>query len=61
MKGRALGKLNQMEQKAENVLKAIELDPTVAAYYRNYGAAMYKLKKYDLAIQNHKIAIDKEP
>ena len=50
-----------MEQKAENVLKAIELDPTVAAYYRNYGAAMYKLKKYDLAIQNHKIAIDKEP
>lgn len=57
MKGRALGKLNKMEEKAENVKKAIEIDPTVPAYYRNYGAALYKLKKYNMAIDNHKIAI----
>lgn len=59
MKGRALGKLNNMEEKAENVKKAIQIDPSVPAYYRNYGAALYKLKKYHNAIENHKKAIEK--
>lgn len=46
-----------MEKKADNIQKAIQLDPQVPAYYRNYGAALYKLKKYHNAIDNHKIAI----
>jgi tetratricopeptide (TPR) repeat protein len=29
----------------------------VGAYYRNLGSALYKLKNYDAAIENHKKAI----
>lgn len=39
MKGRAQGKLGNMPEKAALTRKAIELDPNVAAYYRNLGAA----------------------
>lgn len=46
-----------MEEKANLTRRAIELDPTVPAYYRNLGAALYKLKKYEEAITQHKIAI----
>jgi hypothetical protein len=35
-----------MEEKAILTRRAIELDPNVPAYYRNLGAALYKLKKY---------------
>ena len=35
-----------MEEKVEITRKAIEIDPTVPAYYRNLGAGLYKLKKY---------------
>lgn len=44
MKGRAQGKLGNMQEKADLTRKAIEIDPNVAAYYRNLGAALYKLK-----------------
>jgi tetratricopeptide (TPR) repeat protein len=50
LKGRAEGKLGNMESKATLTKKAIELDSTVPAYYRNLGAALYKLEKYDEAI-----------
>jgi hypothetical protein len=40
---------------------AIERDPKVPAYYRNLGAALYKLKRYGEAIDNHKKAISIEP
>ena len=50
MKGRALGKMGKMQEKADMTHKAIDLDPTVPAYYRNLGAALYKLKKYQEAI-----------
>ncbi len=44
MKGRAEGKLGNMQAKAELTRKAIEIDPSVPAYFRNLGAALYKLK-----------------
>ena len=47
MKGRAHGKLGNMQEKADNTRKAISLDPSVPAYYRNLGAALYKLKNYE--------------
>ena len=56
-----MGKLGNMEEKAELTKRAIELDNSVPAYYRNLGAALYKMKKYDEAISQHQIAIDKEP
>jgi Flp pilus assembly protein TadD len=46
MKGRAQGKLGNMQEKADLTRKAIELDPKIPAYYRNLGAALYKLKQY---------------
>ena len=57
MKGRAYGKLGNMQEKIENTRKAINLDPNVAAYYRNLGAGLYKLKEYDEAIVNHRKAM----
>lgn len=36
-----------MKAKAELTRKAIDIDPNVAAYYRNLGAALYKLKNYN--------------
>lgn len=50
MQGRAQGKLGNMQEKADLTRKAISLDPNVPAYYRNLGAALYKLKQYDEAI-----------
>lgn len=61
MKGRAQGKLGNMQQKADLTRKAIDIDPNVAAYYRNLGAALYKLKEYNSAIENHKKAANMEP
>ena len=58
MKGRAHGKLGNMQQKVDLTRKAIDLDPNVAAYYRNLGAALYKLKDYNAAIENHKKAVN---
>ena len=46
MKGRAMGKIGKMQEKAELTRKAIDLDASVPAYYRNLGAALYKLKNY---------------
>ena len=57
MKGRAYGKIGNMEAKAENTRKAISLDSSIPAYYRNLGAALYKLKNYNEAIDNHKKAM----
>jgi len=58
LKGKALGKLGNFEEKLRLTSKAIEINPKVAAYHRNLGAAYYKLKDYDKAIQSHNQAID---
>lgn len=42
-------------------MKAIEIDPNVPAYHRNLGAAYYKLKDYERAIESHDKAIVLEP
>ena len=46
LKGKAVGKLGNFDEKVKLTTKAIELDPKVAAYHRNLGAAHYKLKQY---------------
>jgi len=58
LKGKSLGKLGNFEEKIRLTSKAIEINPKVAAYHRNLGAAYYKLKDYDKAIQSHNRAID---
>ena len=61
LKGKAMGKLGDFEQKARLTKKAIDLDPKVAAYHRNLGAAYYKMKQYENAIDGHNKAIKIEP
>lgn len=58
LKGKAVGKLGNFEEKVKYTSKAIEIDPGVAAYHRNLGAAYYKLKQYEKAIECHNRAID---
>lgn len=47
MKGRAMGKMGKMQEKVDLTRKALEIDHSVPAYYRNLGAALYKLKLYE--------------
>jgi tetratricopeptide (TPR) repeat protein len=61
LKGKAVGKLGNFEEKVQLTAKAIEIDPKVAAYHRNLGAAYYKLKDYERAAECHSRAIDLEP
>jgi tetratricopeptide (TPR) repeat protein len=61
LKGKAVGKLGDFEEKVKYTIKAIEIDPNVAAYHRNLGAAYYKLKDYERAIESHNKAIELEP
>lgn len=61
LKGKAIGKLGDFQEKAELTKKAIDLEPAVPAYHRNLGAAYYKLKKYEDAIIEHDKAIKLEP
>jgi tetratricopeptide (TPR) repeat protein len=61
LKGKAVGKLGNFEEKIRLTAKAIEIDPKVPAYHRNLGAAHYKLKNYDKAIECHNKAISLEP
>lgn len=42
-------------------MRAIEINSKVPAYHRNLGAAYYKLKKYQNAIESHDKAIALEP
>ena len=44
LKGKAIGKLGDFREKVRLTAKAIEINPKVAAYHRNLGAAYYKLK-----------------
>jgi tetratricopeptide (TPR) repeat protein len=44
LKGRAVGKLGNYEEKIKLSIRAIEIDDKVAAYHRNLGAAYYKIK-----------------
>ena len=53
-----MGKLGNFEEKVRLTSKAIELDGRVAAYHRNLGAAFYKLKQYEKAIESHNRAIE---
>jgi tetratricopeptide (TPR) repeat protein len=41
--------------------QAITINPKVAAYYRNLGAAQYSLKNFEEAVKFHQKAIDIEP
>lgn len=49
--------MGRFEEKVRLTLKAIEIDDSVAAYHRNLGAAFYKLKQYEKAIESHNRAI----
>ena len=53
--------MGNFEEKVILTKKAIEIDPKVAAYHRNVGAAYYKLKDYKQAIESHSKAIELEP
>ena len=46
LKGKAQGKLMDFQQKVVLTSKAISINPSVAAYHRNLGAAYYKLREY---------------
>lgn len=61
LKGKAVGKLMDFQQKVELTSRAIKINPNVAAYHRNLGAAYYKLREYDKAVECHTRAIDIEP
>lgn len=52
-----MGKLGNFQEKVQLTLKAIEMDSSVPAFFRNLGAAHYKLKNYDAAIKAHEKAI----
>ncbi len=61
LKGKAVGKLGNYEEKIKLTQKAIDIDSKVPAYHRNLGAAFYKLKQYEKAIECHDQAISLEP
>jgi len=61
LKGRAVGKLGNFEEKIKLTTRAIEIDNQVAAYHRNLGAAYYKLKDYEKAVESHERAVVLEP
>lgn len=61
LKGKAVGKQGNFQEKIALTAKAIEINPKVAAYHRNLGAAYYKNKDYENAIECHNRAIDLEP
>jgi tetratricopeptide (TPR) repeat protein len=50
--------MGDQEAKVNFTLKAIHLKPAVPAYHRNLGAAYYKLKYYEKAIESHQKAIE---
>lgn len=61
LKGKAMGKMGNFEQKIQLTAKAIEINPKVPAYHRNLGAAYYKVKDYQRAIDCHNRAIELQP
>ena len=58
LKGKAVGKLGNFEEKVELTQRAIDIDSSVPAYHRNLGAPYYKLKDYERAVQCHSKAIE---
>jgi tetratricopeptide (TPR) repeat protein len=61
LKGKAVGKQGNFEEKIQLTKRAIEINPKVPAYHRNLGAAYYKSKDYERAIESHNRAIELEP
>jgi tetratricopeptide (TPR) repeat protein len=57
LKGKAYGKLGNQVEKVSLLKIAIELNEKVPAYHRNLGAALYNLKNYPNAVEEHSIAI----
>ncbi len=61
LKGKAVGKLGNFEEKVKLTQKAIDIDRKVPAYHRKLEADYYKLKDYEKAIESHNKAIELEP
>lgn len=61
MKGKALGKLGDNEQRIQLILKAIAINPNISAFHRNLGAAYYTAKEYEKAICEHIKSTELEP
>lgn len=51
LKGKAMGKLGSNAMRIDLIRKAIHINPNIAAYRRNLGAAYYQDKRYQEAIQ----------